>query len=85
MAVSAVESEEQLDRFRDQFHLLAIVELQPKSAGGTRRRQRRRKGTSLKQDAIQSGARGVESGRRPDHASADYHQICRARRLSQFA
>jgi hypothetical protein len=59
----------------DQLDLLEVVELQPESPGGDRRRQRCQRGTLLEDDCFQSGALREVGGGAADDAAADDDEV----------
>jgi hypothetical protein len=59
----------------DQLDLLEVVELQPESTGGDRRRQGCQRGTLLEDDRFQSGAFREVSGGAADDAAADDDEV----------
>jgi hypothetical protein len=59
----------------DQLDLLEVVELQPESPGGDRRRQGCQRGALLEDDSFESGAFREVGGGAADDAAADDDEV----------
>ena len=66
---------EECHALADQVHLLDVVELQPESPGGDRRRQGCQRGTLFEDDSFQSGPFREVGGGAADDAAADDDEV----------